>query len=325
MIKSKKDSCILFVQNFWKYRGLLSYLLSPLTLLYYIGHLINYHIIQRPKKAKPFVICVGNAVVGGTGKTPFALSLGKKLIDLGYSIAFLSRGYESLSQQTEYAVMVTDKMTAKQVGDEALLLSKTAPTYVCKNRYKAALYAAEEGADIVIMDDGMQNNTLAKDFTFLLIDSQNPAGNGFMIPAGPLREPLSIAKKRADCIIMVGSKDKDTESQISANIISTTKPTEKKKYIAFSGIGNPDRFLNILSKYNFDVKDHRFFPDHHHYTNSELDDLLKRAKKQKLKLITTEKDAVKISSKYLKQIEVLEISMKFKMPHALLKAIKSID
>lgn len=321
MIRNKKQRCKNWVASLWCKRGILNYILLPFSIIYYICHLINYHIIQRPKAVKPFVICVGNAVAGGTGKTPFAIALGKKLIALGYQVAFLSRGYESLAQETEYAVMVSDKMTAEQVGDEALLLSQHAPTYICKNRFKAALYAQEEGANVVIMDDGMQNNTIHKDFSFLLIDAKNPCGNGFMIPAGPLREPISTAKKRANCIAYINSTS-DQHGALSVSIRTNSKPLKDKNYLAFSSIGNPSRFHMLLKQNEFDVKLIKIFPDHHLYTHKEIENLIKTASKKKLKLITTQKDAVKIHPKLLSKIQIFDIEHQFEVPQPLLSALQ---
>lgn len=307
----------------------LEHALKPISFLYQAGHQINQS-RKTPFKADIPVICVGNAVVGGSGKTPTAIAL-KKLIHTTYSdlkIYFLTRGYKGNMRS---AILVDDHMhTHIDIGDEALLLTRHAPTIKSINRMEGLKRAVDEKADLVIMDDGLQNNSIHKDISFIVIDGANGLGNGKTIPAGPLREPLDTALKKADAFIIIGPDTRGIQKSLphdkpvfSAHIKSNAKQLKSKKVIAFCGLGIPEKFKNTLEKEGFDIAEWHSFADHHDFSDKELEKLIKKAKKLDAKLITTEKDLVRITNADMrKQIDVLKIDLAFDNPQDVLNSMK---
>lgn len=268
------------------------------------------------------VICVGNLTIGGAGKTPLAIKIAKEAIKAAKNPFFLSRGYKGRLQ----GVIVNKhlKYSADDVGDEALLLSRIAPVIVNKNRYKGAKLAIENGADMLIMDDGFQNRTLEKDFSFLVFDGKKGIGNGFVLPAGPMRETFDAGIKRASAAVIVRKDDTGLRDMIfsirpdmpvfHAKLIiphETKKQIEGKKCLVATGIGNPEKFVTSLTEAGAEVVSKNFFPDHHFYTEEELSDLCKKADNAKLEIVITEKDAVKIPGKWLKSMHIIPAEITF--------------
>ena len=306
------------VRKFWFKRSWLNLLLWPLSKFYDIGHLINYYLLNQPKKVKPFVICVGNVTVGGAGKTLFAITLAKKLISLNYKVAFISRGYASNIDSKKAIAVDILIHTAHKVGDEPLLLANIAPTYVCINRYKAAQMASSIDPDIIIMDDGLQNNQVHKDYNFLIIDGDYKFGNGYTLPAGPLREPITNAYQKANNIVLIGKKC-FIKHDINATIVCNKTPNTSVQYLAFCSLANPNKFYNTLKQLKFNILATKSFNDHHHYSDQDIENLLKNS--NKYKLITTQKDIVKIPKSLASQIEVLEVGLNFDLPDDLLNKL----
>lgn len=307
------------IRVWWRKKTLLHYALLPISMLYLITHWTKFHLLSRPKKIPAHVICVGNVVLGGSGKTPFCIALYQKLSKMGYKVAFISRGYGKIMKRSD-VVRVTNSSYSTEVGDEALLLSKYAPTYIADDRYKAAIQAASDGAEIIIMDDGYQNNTLHKDYSFLLINNTYGLGNNLTLPAGPLREPFDCAKRRADCVVLV--KPASEESlDVAADMIATVTPEHVdiagEKFIALCAISNPDSFLKTVDALGAIVIEKRLFSDHHNYTTLELDKVFTDARKAHVKVVTTEKDAVKIPIKYHKDMLCIKIVIDFELPQNL--------
>ena len=309
--------------------SLLETAMYPLSALYQFGHKFNQS--KKPAyQAKIPVICVGNAVVGGSGKTPTVIAL-KKLIHTTFSnkkIFFLTRGYKGTMHN---AIMVNDTIhTHLDLGDEAFLLARHAPTIKSIDRPKGLDRATNEKADLVIMDDGLQNNSVHKDITFMVIDGSSGFGNGKTLPAGPLREPLDMAFQKTDAFILIGEDLRFTKTYLPQDktvfhaTIKTNAPNLKsKKVIAFCGLGIPEKFKNTLEKEGFDIAEWHTFPDHHVFSEKDLEKLIKKAGKLKARLITTEKDAVRISNpKILSQIDVLKIDLVFDDPKSVLNFIK---
>lgn len=266
------------------------------------------------------VVCVGNLTMGGTGKTPFAIKIAQEAIKSGKNPFFLSRGYRGKLQ----GVIVNRhlKYSAEDVGDEPLLLSKIAPVIINKNRYKGAELAIKNGADMLIMDDGFQNYTLEKDFSFLIFDGKNGIGNGFVLPAGPLRETFDAGLKRANAAVIMREDEKNLNKMIHAvypdmpvfyaDLSFDEKDVEQikaQKCLVMTAIGNPEKFVTSLQSAGAEITKTEFFPDHHFYTDIELSEICKTANKEKLLVVTTEKDAVKISDKWLKNIKVMPVKI----------------
>ncbi len=286
--------------KFWdKKESKLAKFLSPLGAFYAwtVAHRLAHH---HPYQAKMPVICVGNISVGGTGKTPVCLALAELLKAHQFSPWFLNHGYHA----TEQSVLVDTKIhSALDVGDEALLLAENAPTIVDSARARGAQLAEKKGAPLLIMDDGFQNPTLVKTFSFIVVDGTKGFGNGRVLPAGPLREPVLKALKRADAIILVGNDTWNVQKYLKENQVDLPILTgqfipdknalqKEKPVFAFAGIGNPQKFFDMLTIMGFSLAKTQSFPDHYFYTRFDIEDLKKKA--EGIQLATTSKDWVKI-------------------------------
>ena len=289
---------------FWSKQNWQSCLLIPFSWIYQLLGLLRM-IFARPIKLPAKVICVGNMSVGGTGKTQIVAQLAKELKQQKRKFVVITKGYgSSLSS----AKIVSANDGPAEVGDESILLSKFATVIAAKN-IKAALPLIEKiKPEIIIFDDGMQNPGFIKDINILVIDAARAAGNNQIFPAGPLREYSEIAIYRADVIIMIGNEP-CSDSTLVNNIISSKKPLFKAKikiitklnpklpYYAFTAIGNPERFYQLLKSNNLSINGEKSFPDHYNYTQEEITDLQMMAKKNRYCLLTTNKDYVKIINK----------------------------
>ena len=202
--------------RFWykKNDTYLSNTLYPLSLLFRFGTKLR-NILSRQKPSELPIICIGNIVVGGAGKTPVAIKLGSLLKKIGYNPHFVSKGYGGIETNN---TLIKDWHSAKSVGDESLLLSEIAPTWIGKDRNKSFMLAKESGADCIIMDDGFQNPTLQKDFSIIVINGEQGFGNKRVIPSGPLRESISRGISRANLIIVIGEIAKDIKRKISNSV-----------------------------------------------------------------------------------------------------------
>ncbi len=308
--------------EFWyKHPGLAAYALLPVAWLYQLIHRLNQAIKKAPYKSTIPVICIGNAVAGGSGKTPAALSIMKLVQEnsLYKNAHFLTRGYSG--EKTSATLVDVKKHNAAHVGDEALLLAKQAPTIVATNRADGAKLAEQQGADLIIMDDGLQNNSLVKDITFLVIDRAVDFGNGKTIPAGPLREPLSHILPKTDAVICIGRPLQSDKTVFEANIMPMQNNL-KGQYIAFAGLGRPKKFLTTLEDMGVDIIGWNEFPDHHTYTHAEINALIKEAEDKSAQLITTEKDHVRLPEMFKEKITTLPISLNFKDDNALSTFLK---
>ena len=307
--------------EFWYKKDLISkfktLLLLPFSIVWILLSLIKKNFVKRYKSHLK-VICIGNLSIGGTGKTPFSIQTYKILEILGYKPVFLTRGYRGL---TKGPILVNKSHNHKDVGDEALLLSKVGTTIVSSNRCIGAKYIEnlKKNYDIIIMDDGLQNYQLEQDIKLLLIDKKLLFGNGYCIPAGPLRQTITQGLKKIDAIIFTGDGDiKDINLNFINNIqnfdtkleIKNTFKTKQNNFLAFCALGNPIKFFNTLKKNNFKIVLTKSFPDHYEYKNKDINTLREEADNRNLKLITTEKDYVKIDDKE-NEISVLPIEINF--------------
>ena len=289
--------------------------------LWPLGQIYGLIIAARFLLTKPFVapipvICVGNLSVGGAGKTPVCLALAQMLKN--HRPYFLTRGY--LGSLSEPTLVNLKKHQAGEVGDEALLLAKAAPTIMSKDRVAGAKLAFELGAGLIIMDDGFQNPSLQKDVSLLVFDDYS-LGNGCIFPAGPLRESLRQGMKRADGIILLGSKKVQTFLPIFMAQAQVLGLKEKEKLMAFCGIGQPLKFFNALRKAGHELVLTQSFPDHYVYSENDLKSLWEAAQKVKAKVVTTSKDWVKLPEKWQKKIQVVDIHLAFKNQNSLVKFI----
>jgi len=305
-----------FKPKFWDRDkvSLLSVLLFPITLLIRILSFLRRLSTKSIRPSIP-VICVGNIYLGGTGKTPLCIEIFLILKNLNMNPAFIRKKYDSFQDETDLQ---------KQIG----------PIYENKKRIKALEEAKQHNADVVVLDDGFQDFSIKKDLSIVCFYEKQWIGNGLTIPSGPLRENLS-ALKRADCVIINGKKNKDIETKIfnenqNAKIFYTNhipkniNDFQNKKITAFAGIGNPDNFFDLLKSCKFDIIETIKFPDHHKYSNKELENLLNKIKQNNSILLTTEKDFFRIPERYKKNIKCLKIKVEIENKEQFIDEIKKI-
>lgn len=301
--------------SWWGSKGIVALLLWPFSLLYQCVYTLRRW-INFPSQSDIPIICVGNIVAGGAGKTPLVIYLARHFQAVGLNVVCLSKGYGGqITMPVRVDLSIHD---AYLVGDEALLLAKIAPTYIGIDRKAVIIEASKEKPDLLIMDDGFQNPTFYKDFHFLVLSGYSAIGNGFQLPAGPLRETLSSALKRADAVMVIG----DDESKIMSRLQKTDKPIFQGKYVplnsvelvrpwvAFSGIGQPEKFFQFLKGHGAHVKMEYAFPDHYVFHHQDLQKLLLTAKQCNAKLITTEKDWVRLPNHWKRDIQYCPIELK---------------
>lgn len=281
----------------------ISQLLSPVAAVY--GAIAGRRLLQKGFNAGIPVFCVGNYHVGGAGKTPAVLALVKLLRDLGETPVVLSRGYGG---RLRGPVMVDPgRHRATDVGDEPLMLARTVQVAVARERIDGLALARSQGATVIVMDDGFQNPTVAKDVSLIVIDAHRGLGNACVFPAGPLRAPLSPQIARTDALIVVG--EGDAADGVVAAVTAQDKPVltahlraddaslaslRGKRVLAFAGIGDPARFFRILRANGIDVAGERAFADHHPFRQSEIEALVAEATVNGLTLVTTEKDLARL-------------------------------
>ena len=271
-----------------------------------------------PQRARIPVICVGNLVAGGAGKTPVAMALAVRLASRPGAgpIHILTRGYGG----SEGGPLRVDlaRHDASQVGDEALLLAAVAPVWVSRDRVAGAHAARKAGAACLILDDGFQNPALHKDLSFLVIDGGFGFGNGRVIPAGPLREPIGDGLARAAAVVLIGEDRHGIAAQLSNQLVLRAKlvPTAAsaaalagRRVFAFAGIGRPEKLFDSLGELGCDIAGRREFADHHPFTRGEIDDLLATAARLNALPVTTAKDAVRLPPELRATIAVLDVTL----------------
>ena len=309
--------------DFWRKRTAAARLLAPLGTLYGLS------VALKARFAKPFdpglpVICVGNLTAGGSGKTPIAIAIADMLRVKGHCPYFLTRGYGGSERGPALA---SRGHSAAVMGDEALLLARTAPTIVAHDRAAGAKLAREKGATVLVMDDGHQNFSLRKTLSLVVVDAETGFGNGFQIPAGPLREPVGRGLARADAVVLVGSeRSEDGRAAkraqdgtpglegfhgpvLCVRLKAETEGLAGKPVFAFAGIGRPEKFVASLQETDAEVMGSCFFADHHPYSEDEIIQL--KAVAGDALLVTTEKDFVRLSTEQRQGIKVLKIAARF--------------
>lgn len=292
--------------HFWNEKDKHARAAAPLTraLLTPVAAIYGWAGARRLKNTIPYkadipVICIGNLTVGGSGKTPFVAALRENLRARGKRAASLSRGYRG--SLTGPLKVDFSYHSADQVGDEPLMLSCTGETWIGADRPAAAKAIAADGAEVIIMDDGHQNPTLHKDLSIIIIDGGNPVGNGLTFPKGPLREPVSAGLARADAVIIMGAliepmKELDAfDGPVIHAGVTPLAGAPGGPLVAFAGIGRPQKFFDTLIAIGAQLVESVPFPDHHTFSESDLSMLRKLAEERGAKLITTEKDFVRMT------------------------------
>jgi len=288
----------------WRAAGTEACLLAPAAAIY--GAVAARRLKRRGYRAGVPVLCVGNPTVGGAGKTPTALQVARMLAAAGERPVFLSRGYGG--RQNGPQLVDPERDRAADVGDEPLLLAREAPTVVAHDRVAGARTAVAAGASVIVMDDGFQNPSLAKDFSVLVVDGRRGIGNARVFPAGPLRAPLDDQLARADAVILVGTVGKAAAPVVAAAearrcplFRARLAPDRDaiaalagKRVLAFAGIGDPEKVFATLREAGIAVVANRPFADHHRYAPAEAQSLCRQADADGLVLVTTEKDRARL-------------------------------
>ncbi|MEJ8571037.1 tetraacyldisaccharide 4'-kinase [Microbaculum marinum] len=279
--------------------------LWPLSLLYGAVARVRFAKAPTSRAAVP-VVCIGNPTLGGSGKTPTAILTARCLQALGRRPVFLSRGYGA---RVAGALTVDPAVhTAADVGDEPLLLARTAPTVVSPDRVAGAARAATLG-DVIVMDDGFQNPALHKDLSLLVFDAGYGVGNGYVFPAGPLRLPLGPQLARAQAVVLIGTGDRSESALAGAGVAAPdilkgelrpdpamTAALTGRPVLAFAGIGRPEKFFGSLEDIGAQVVERRPFADHHRYSEADARGLMAMQRRSGAIPVTTEKDLVRIGS-----------------------------
>lgn len=304
--------------KFWyvKRDTILSRALYPLSILFRIGTMIRY-LTSNAKKSDIPVICVGNIVVGGAGKTPVSLKIGKILIEAGYTPHFVSKGYTGIIKNN---TLVEKWHSPKSVGDESLLLSKVAPTWIGIQRDRSIKLAEISGSDCIIMDDGFQNPTIFKNLSIIVINASQEFGNKRVIPSGPLRESIRSGLARTNLVIVIGEVTEYLRKTIPShipiipakfNINNENIIFKGQKITAFAGIAYPEKFFNSLRDQGATIVKEITYPDHHIFDENDLLSLAEIANKTKSILVSTQKDFIRIPKSYRSLINTLNGEIEF--------------
>jgi tetraacyldisaccharide 4'-kinase len=289
--------------------------------------------LTRPYCPPVPVVCIGNLVAGGTGKTPAVLAMISHFGARGVHVHVVTRGYGG---RLAGPVRVDPaRHDAAAVGDEALLLAARGPCWVARDRSAGVRAAIAAGAGVVLLDDGFQNPTIAKTLSLVVVDAAYGFGNGRVIPAGPLRESLARGLARADALVLLGTEAEARRAQwikIGRGLPAlpaVLAPIDGdrlagSRLLAFAGIGRPEKFFATLRELGAGPVGTRAFPDHHPYRSGEIERLLRDAERARARLVTTAKDIVRVPPPMRAGIEVLEVEIRWPDPAALARLIEPI-
>lgn len=307
--------------RFWRHSGVMAKVLTPLSWLYSYGARRRWARGAHVKLAVP-VICVGNINLGGTGKTPTTIYLIEKLTAMGKQPHIVTRGYKG-SLQGPVGVDLS-RHTADEVGDEPLLLAAFAPTHVAKDRAAGAQAAVAAGADVIVLDDGMQNPSVVKDLTIMVVDADAGFGNQAIFPAGPLRETLADGLNKAQVVLGIGSAKGvvGLRAQITSRpvvhgtiqTLQTGMDWQDMRVLAFAGIGRPQKFYDSLAATGAQIAQTRSFGDHQKLPVSLLHRLEAEAAELNAQLVTTEKDAARLPKAWQQKVLTLPVRLDIAEP-----------
>jgi len=321
--------------DFWSEPGALARILAPFGAAVDLAGGLH-RALARPVACGLPVVCVGNLVAGGAGKTPVARALARRLAARGASVRFLTRGYGGRAR----GPLRVDpaRHGALEVGDEALLLAADAPTWLARDRAAGARAIARdaprddpgegpgEAPGVIVMDDGFQNPSIEKDLALLVIDGGYGLGNEKVMPAGPLRETLARGLARADAVVILGEDSKHITRRLGAGppvLEATLVPSPDapdlagRRLLAFAGIGRPEKFFATLADLGAELAETRAFPDHHPFRPAEIEALVARGRALGALPVTTEKDRARLPADLAKHVEVLPVEVAWRDPEAL--------
>ena len=302
-------------------------LLLPFTFIYYLASKFDKKLTKKNKVGIP-VISVGNINTGGSGKTPFVIYLVNLLKKEKINSHVVSRGY--LGNLHGPVKVDLKKHSYKDVGDEALLLAKETTTWVSKNKFEGTLMATLNGADVVILDDGLQNYSIHQDLKIMIVDGGFGFGNQFLLPSGPLRETISFGIKKSDMLIIFNKDENDIEKKIKNKItiihanskIKNFSQLKNKKIVGFSGIGRSEKFHSSLKDQKLNIINFFSYPDHYSYNKKEINNLINYAKKNNAVLVSTLKDKQRINIDQRKKISFLDLKIEVKEEKNLINFLK---
>jgi tetraacyldisaccharide 4'-kinase len=313
---------------FWSHDGILARALSPLSSL---GAAVTAGRVRRPGWNAPVpVVCCGNATLGGAGKTTLVIDLARRLTTRGVHVHILLRGYGGSARGVH---RVTRDDSVGVVGDEALLLTEVAPTWTGADRAASARAAIAAGAEVLLMDDGLQNPTLVKTVSLLVIDGRTGFGNGRVLPAGPLRERVAAAAARTNAVVLIGVDEASALDQLPPDlpVLRATLAQEpavgwlaERRVLAFAGIAFPQKFFEPLRQAGAILAAARGFADHHRYTARELDGLLREAAALRAILVTTPKDAVRLTPEIRSQVTVIGVGLRWDDPNLIERMLDKV-
>ena len=306
--------------KFWDFEkpNFLAYLLLPLTLFVRANIFIS-KLYPKKKFKKIKTICIGNIYLGGTGKTPTTLKIYQLLKNINYKVVNAKKYYSDHE-------------------DEYILLKNKSDVITLRDRDEIIKHAIKKNYELVIFDDGLQEKKIDYDLKFVCFDSKNWIGNGLIIPSGPLREEINSLRKYDGVFLKVTNtsidlnKIKLTIKNINPKIeifdtyvkIKNIESLElSDKYLIFSGIGNSTSFKEILEYYNFNVVEEKIFADHYDYKIQDIQKILEISKNKDLKILTTEKDYIKIPEDLKSEINFIEIDLEIPKKDKLIKFVKS--
>jgi tetraacyldisaccharide 4'-kinase len=311
--------------NFWWQRTppWWSVALAPLEWTWRAGAAIDRALTQ-PARARVPVISVGNLTVGGAGKTPVALAIAQRLQSRGRKPAILSRGY---GREARHPIEVTPASDVREAGDEPLLFARAGvPAFVGPRRAQLAERAVASGADVLILDDGLQHHALARDLEVVVVDASNPFGNDRLLPRGPLRERVGALSRVQRGLLWLTRCDLARDDRLARlpawprveSDYATSLDLRGQRVFLFAGIARPESFAASVRALGAEIAGTRWFRDHHLYTQYEISSLRQAA--GAARLLTTEKDLVRIDERERASISALPITVRIRSGEDALEA-----